>query len=424
MHGVLIGAILILSLLGMPIGYALGSATLLALLYSGSFPLILIPQQFFSGIDSFPIMAIPFFILAGNLMTAGGINQKLIRFCNALIGWVPGSLAMVTVVASMFFAAISGSAVATVAAIGGITIPAMKRENYPPSFAVAVAASSGVCGPVIPPSICLIVYGAALSMSIGDLFLASVIPGLLLGGVLCLTAYLISKKRDFPRHERAPKGAALKAAKEGIWALIMPFIILGAIFSGIVTPTEASVLAVLYALVVGVVLHRDLKLSALHPILCESAIATATILFILAASKASSWVIVTSRFPEALSAAILGLTQNKYLILLLVNLLLLIVGMLMEANAALVILIPILVPLVTKVGVSSLQFGVVMSFNLCLGLLTPPVGAALLLGNDIAGERIERSLVETIPFFAAGLGILVLITYVPGFSLWLPQFFK
>ncbi|RRD63257.1 TRAP transporter large permease [Fretibacterium sp. OH1220_COT-178] len=424
MHGTLIAAILVLSLLGMPIGYALGSATLLALLYAGSFPLILIPQQFFAGIDSFPIMAIPFFILAGNLMTAGGINQKLIRFCNTLVGWVPGSLAMVTVVASMFFAAISGSAVATVAAIGGITIPAMKQENYPPGFAVAVAASSGVCGPVIPPSICLIVYGAALSMSIGDLFLASVIPGLLLGGVLCLTAYVISKRRNFPRHERAPKGAARKAAGEGIWALIMPFAILGAIFSGIVTPTEASVLAVLYALVVGIALHRDLRFSEIHPILCESAIATATILFILAASKASSWVIVTSRFPEILSSAILDLTRDKFLILLLVNVLLLIVGMLMEANAALVILIPILVPLVNKVGVSSLQFGVIMSFNLCLGLLTPPVGAALLLGNDIAGERIERSLIETIPFFLAGLTILFLITYLPGLSLWLPQLFR
>jgi TRAP-type C4-dicarboxylate transport system, large permease component len=216
MHSVLIYSILGLTLLGMPIGYSLGVSTLLALLYSGSFPLILIPQHFMAGIDSFPIMAIPFFILAGNLMTAGGINQKLIGFCNTLVGWVTGSLAMVTVVASMFFAAISGSAVATVAAIGGITIPAMKKENYPAGFAAAVSSAAGVCGPIIPPSIPLIVYGSALSMSISDLFLASVVPGIILGVVLCATAYVISKKRNFPKHERAPKGAAFESGARGV----------------------------------------------------------------------------------------------------------------------------------------------------------------------------------------------------------------
>jgi tripartite ATP-independent transporter DctM subunit len=424
MHSLLIGSILGLSLLGMPIGYALGAATLLALLYNGSFPLILIPQQFFSGIDSFPIMAIPFFVLAGNLMTAGGINQKLIRFCNALVGWVPGSLAMVTVVASMFFAAISGSAVATVAAIGGITIVAMKKEGYPAGFAAAVSSSAGVCGPIIPPSITLIVYGAALSMSISDLFLASATPGVILGLTLCATAYIISKRRNFPRHEHAPKGTALRSAKEGFWALIMPVVVLGAIFSGIVTPTEASVLAVVYSLIVGLFFYRDLKLSQIHGILCESAVATSTIMFILAASKASSWVIVTSRLPEALSAAILGITNSKNLILLLINILLLIVGCLMEANAAIVILVPILVPLVTKVGISALHFGIILSFNLCLGLLTPPVGAALLLGNDIAEEKLERSLVETVPFFAVGMAVLFLITYVPSVCTWLPNLLK
>ncbi len=424
MHSVLIYSILGLTLLGMPIGYSLGVSTLLALIYSGSFPLILIPQHFMAGIDSFPIMAIPFFILAGNLMTAGGINQKLIGFCNTLVGWVTGSLAMVTVVASMFFAAISGSAVATVAAIGGITIPAMKKENYPAGFAAAVSSAAGVCGPIIPPSIPLIVYGSALSMSISDLFLASVVPGIILGVVLCTTAYVISKKRNFPKHERAPKGAALKAAREGFWALIMPLIVLGAIFSGVVTPTEASVLAVVYALIVGVFIYRDLKMSSLHAVIYESAISTATIMFILAASKVSSWVIVTSRFPETLSASILGFTTDKIMVLLLVNALLLVVGMFMEANAAIVILIPILVPLMQKIGVSTLHFGILLNFNLCLGLLTPPVGAALLLGNDIAGEKFERSLMETLPFFFVGVAILALITFVPTVVTWLPMALK
>jgi tripartite ATP-independent transporter DctM subunit len=324
----------------------------------------------------------------------------------------------------MFFAAISGSAVATVAAIGGITIIAMKKEGYPGGFAAAVSSSSGVCGPIIPPSITLIVYGSALSMSISDLFLASATPGLILGLALCATAFVISKRRGFPRHERAPKGMALRYAREGFWALIMPFIVLGAIFTGIVTPTEASVLAVVYALIVGIFIYRDLKLSRIHDILCESAVATSTVMLILAASKASSWVIVTSRFPEALSAAILGITNSAPFILFLINILLLIVGTLMEANAAIVILVPILVPLVTKVGISTLHFGIILSFNLCLGLLTPPVGAALLLGNDIAKEKLEHSLVEVIPFFLVGLTILFLITYVPEVCTWLPTLLK
>ncbi len=424
MHNILILAILLFTILGMPIGYCLGAATLFALLYAGSFPLIVIPQQIFAGIDSFPIMAIPFFILAGNLMTAGGINQKIIRFCNSLIGWVTGSLAMVTVVASMFFAAISGSAVATVAAIGGITIPAMKKEKYSGAFAAAVASSSGVCGPIIPPSIPLIVYGAALSMSVSDLFLGSVIPGIMLGLSLCAASYVISKRNNFPKHERAPRAEVRRAAKEGFWALIMPLVILGSIFSGIVTPTEASVIAVMYALIVGLFIYRDLKFKDLHHILCESAISTAVIMIILATSKASSWVVVTSRFPETLSSAILSFTNSKFIILILVNIILLIVGCLMEANAAIVILTPILVPLVAKVGVSPLHFGVLMTFNLCLGLLTPPVGAALLLGNDIAEEKIEKTLVATAPFFLVGLVSLALLTFVPEIITFLPELLK
>lgn len=424
MHNILILSILVFTILGMPIGYCLGAATLFALLYAGSFPLIVIPQQLFAGIDSFPIMAIPFFILAGNLMTAGGINQKIIRFCNSLVGWVTGSLAMVTVVASMFFAAISGSAVATIAAIGGITIPAMKKEKYSAAFAAAVASSSGVCGPIIPPSIPLIVYGASLSMSVGDLFLGSVVPGIMLGVSLCLTSYVISKKHNFPKHERAPRAEVRKAAKEGFWALIMPLVILGSIFSGIVTPTEASVIAVVYALVVGLFIYRDLQFKDLHDILCESAISTAVIMIILATSRASSWVVVTSRFPETLSAAILSLTNSKFLILILVNLILLVVGCLMEANAAIVILTPILVPLVAKIGVSPLHFGVLMTFNLCLGLLTPPVGAGLLLGNNIAEEKIEKTLVATIPFFLVGAVSLMLLTFVPELVTFLPELLK
>jgi C4-dicarboxylate transporter DctM subunit len=421
MSGILIIGIVLFTLLGVPIGYVLGISSMLALLYEGSLPLIVIPQKFFTGIDSFPIMAIPFFILAGNLMNVGGINKRIIDFCNSIIGWVTGSLAMVTVVASMFFAAISGSAVATVSAIGGLTIPAMKKEGYSSSFAGALAASAAVCGPIIPPSIPLIVYGAALSMSISDLFLGAVIPGIMLGVILCLVAYVISKKKQFPRHEKATIGQILKTARDGMWALLMPVVILGGIFGGLYTPTEASVIAVVYGLVVGAFIYKGLNFSNLYTVLADSAIGTATIMIILATSKVSSWIVVTSHLSEQVSTLILSLTDNKFVVLTLINLMLLIVGMLMEANAAIVILAPVLVPLVTKLGITPLQFGIVMVFNLCLGLLTPPVGATILIGNDIAGERIERTVVSAVPFFVAGLLILMLITFIPQLTTILPD---
>ncbi|NSW92897.1 MAG: TRAP transporter large permease [Firmicutes bacterium] len=423
MSGVLILGIVVFTILGVPIGYVLGISSMLALLYEGNLPLIVIPQKFFTGIDSFPIMAIPFFILAGNLMNEGGINKRIIDFCNSIIGWVTGSLAMVTVVASMFFAAISGSAVATVSAIGGLTIPAMKKEGYSSSFAGALAASASVCGPIIPPSIPLIVYGAALSMSISDLFLGAVIPGVLLGIVLCIVSYMISKKKQFPKHEKATMKQILITAQKGMWGLLMPVVILGGIFGGVFTPTEASVIAVIYGLVVGAFIYKGLNFDNLYKVLTDSAIGTATIMIILATSKVSSWIVVTSHLSEQISSLILSLTSNKFIVLTLINLILLIVGMLMEANAAIVILTPVLVPLVTKLGVTPLQFGIIMVFNLCLGLLTPPVGAAILIGNDIAEQRIERTVASAIPFFLAGLLILMLITYIPQLTTILPDIF-
>ncbi|MCR4443316.1 MAG: TRAP transporter large permease [Peptococcaceae bacterium] len=421
MAAVLIIGIVVFTLLGVPIGYVLGISSMLALMYQGNLPLIVIPQKIFTGIDSFPILAIPFFILAGNLMTVGGINKKIIAFANSIAGWITGSLAIVTVVASMFFAAISGSAVATVSAVGGLTIPAMKKEGYSAPFAGAVASSAAVCGPIIPPSIPLIVYGAALGMSISDLFIGALLPGILLGIILCATAYIISKKHGFPRHDRASASQIIKTAKEGLWALIMPLVILGGIFGGVFTPTEASVVAVVYALIVGFFVYKDLKPKDLHGILVDAAIGTSVIMIILATSKVSSWIVVTSHLPDLISGGILDFTSGRVGVLLLVNLILLVVGCLMEANAAIVILTPVLVPLVAKVGMTPLHFGVVMTFNLCLGLLTPPVGASILIGNDIAQEKMERTVAAAVPFFLVGLVILALITFIPALVTYLPN---
>ncbi len=418
---VLIIGILVLTLLGVPIGFVLGISSMFAMLYNGNLPLLVIPQKIFTGIDSFPILAIPFFILAGNLMTVGGLNKKIIDFANSIVGWITGSLAMVTVVASMFFAAISGSAVATVSAVGGLTIPSMKKEGYSAPFAGALASSAAVCGPIIPPSIPLIVYGAALGMSISDLFIGALIPGLILGVVMCATAYVISKKNNFPKHGKASLPQILKTGKDGIWALVMPLVILGGIFGGIFTPTEASVIAVVYSLLVGFLIYKDLKISNLYGVIIDSAIGTAVIMIILATSKVSSWIVVTSHLPEIITSGILSYTTSKVGILLLVNLILLVVGCLMEANAAIVILTPVLIPLVMKIGMTPLQFGVVMTFNLCLGLLTPPVGASILIGNDIAKEKMERTVIAALPFFVVGLVILVLITFIPELITYLPE---
>ncbi|BCV23517.1 TRAP transporter large permease [Gelria sp. Kuro-4] len=420
----LLVAMPILVILGMPIAFALGVTALATLLMLGNMPLNIIPQKIFAGIDSFPILAIPFFILAGSIMTIGGINKKILSISNAIVGWVDGSLAIVTVAASMVFAAISGSAVATVAAIGGITIPAMQKEGYGSSFAAAVAASGAVCGPIIPPSIPLIVYGAALGMSINDLFIGSLVPGLMIGTGLGIAAYVISRKRRFPKHERMSLSASLQAIREGLWALLMPVIILGGIFFGIYTPTEASVIAVAYGIFVGLFIYKEITWKKLWDVVVEAAISSAVIMMILAASKITSILVVANHLSEAVTNSILAITGSRFGVLLLVNVFLLIVGCLMEANAAVVILTPILVPLVAKVGMGPLEFGVIMVFNLCLGLLTPPVGATLLLGNDIARANMGQTTKETVPFFAVGLVVLAVITAFPQIITFLPHYLK
>lgn len=414
----------ILVILGMPIAFALGVSSLATLLLVGNMPLSILPQKLFAGIDSFPILAIPFFILAGGIMTAGGINKRILAVSNAIIGWVDGSLAIVTVVASMLFAAISGSAVATVAAIGGITIPAMKSEGYDGGFAAAVSASAAVCGPIIPPSIPLIVYGAALGMSISDLFIGSLIPGILLGVCMGLVAYTVSRKRRFPKHDRMPLRETLQVIVDGIWALLMPVVVLGGIFLGICTPTEASVIAVAYGLLVGTFIYKEITLPKLWKIIIDAALSSAVIMFVLGTSKITSVLVVANHVSEAMASLILSVTSSKFGIMLLINLFLLLAGCLMEANAAVVILTPILVPIVAKVGVTPLEFGVIMVYNLCLGLLTPPVGATILMANDIAHEDFGRTLKETIPFFIIGIMVLILLMVFPQLITFLPQRLK
>lgn len=416
---ILIIMILVFAAIGIPIAYSLGISSLITILNEG-YPLIVIPQKLFGGMDSFPLLAIPFFMLSGDLMNGGGLNKRIIRVANAFLGDLPGSLPIITIVASAFFAAISGSAVATVAAIGGITIPAMIKQGYPDHYAAGVASSASIVGPIIPPSITLIVYGSSLQLSISELFLASAVPGILMSLAFILVAVYQAKKNNFPREGKTSWPEKMAALKDGFWALMMPVVILGGIFSGMFTPTEAAVVSVVYAFIIGLFVYKGFTLKDLPRLLSEAAVSTATIMLILATSKILAWVITVINLPTMVANAILGLTDSSFLIFMLINFILLIVGCLMEANAAIIILIPILVPIVTQLGMSPITFGVLMTVNLCLGLLTPPVGVCLLLGSQIAESKFEKSVISMLPFFAVGLIVLLLTTYVPAMTLWLP----
>lgn len=419
MGAILIILILVFSAIGIPIAYSLGISSLVTILHEG-LPLMVIPQKLFGGMDSFPLLAIPFFILSGDLMNGGGLNKRIIRVANAFLGNLPGSLPIITIVASAFFAAISGSAVATVAAIGGITIPAMIKQGYPDHYAAGVASSASIVGPIIPPSITLIVYGASLQLSVSELFLASAVPGILLSLSFIAIAIYQAKKNNYPKEGKVSSKEKFEAVKDGFWALMMPVVILGGIFSGYFTPTEAAVVAVVYSFIIGLVVYKGFTIRDIPRMLGESAVSTATIMLILATSKILAWVITVINLPALVADVILGITDSTFLIMLLINVILLIVGCLMEANAAIIILIPILVPIVTKLGMSPVTFGVLMTVNLCLGLLTPPVGICLLLGSQIAESKFEKAVISMLPFFAVGLIVLMLTTYVPALTLWLP----
>lgn len=416
---IVILSLLGLSFLGIPIYLALGIGTLVALNVA-DMPLIVLPQKLFAGMNASSLLAIPFFMLAGNIMSRS-ITGKLIDISNALIGWIKGSLAVVTVLASALFGAISGSGVATASAVGGTTIPAMKEEGYPPHFAAAVSGIASILGPIIPPSITLIVYASITDLSVSKLFVGSVIPGILLAGGLIIYALFYGMKHDLPAHpKKKPKEIALTLI-DGIWALFMPVIILGGIFGGIFTPTESAAVAVVYSLAVSLFIYKDMKPNEIFSVFVEGTIATSSILMLVGLSKASSYIVTTSGLPQQVLEGFSAITSNKIIILLLLNLLFLVIGMLMEANAAIIMMTPILMPLLSAFGIDPLQFGIIMSFNLCIGLVTPPVGICLLMTNQIARASFVQTLKSILPMLLLSIMVLLLVTFVPQLSLWLPS---
>ena len=414
--------LLVLSILGIPIYLALGIGTLVAL-NMADMPFIVLPQKLFAGMNSSSLLAIPFFMLAGNIMSRS-ITGKLIDVSNALIGWIKGSLAVVTVLASALFGAISGSGVATASAVGGTTIPAMKEEGYPDHFAAAISGIAAILGPIIPPSITLIVYASITDLSVSKLFVGSVIPGILMAVGLIIYALFYGKKNDLPAHERKSAKEVLLIFKDSIWALLMPVIILGGIFGGIFTPTESAAVAVVYALLVSLLIYKDIKIKDIPGIFVDGAISTATILMLVGISKSSGYVITTSGLPRQVLEVFSSFTNSTVVILLLLNILFLVIGMLMEANAAIIMMTPILLPLLDAFGIDPLQFGIMMSFNLCIGLVTPPVGICLLMTNQIAEARFVQTLKSVMPMLLIGIVVLMLVTYIPQVTTFLPGLIK
>ncbi|MEQ1615026.1 MAG: TRAP transporter large permease, partial [Hyphomicrobiaceae bacterium] len=383
----------------------------------------LLAQRALVGADSYALLAIPFFILAGNLMNYGGITERIINFANSAVGRFRGGLAQTTVLATMIFSGISGSAVADASALGKVLIPAMKKQGYGGPFAAALMAAASVCGPIIPPSIPMVIYALAVGkgVSIAALFLGGVIPGLMLGGSLMLMAYIISVRRNFPVFETVPWSEIPKRFVPAIPAILTPVIILAGVTAGIVTVTESAAVAVLYALLVGIIIYRELKLSDIFPILKQTALDSALVMFIIAMASGFGYLMAISGLPRATADWISSISTNPLAILMAINVLLLIVGCFMEAIAALLILVPVLVPVVQAVGIDLTHFGLVMVFNLMLGLLTPPVGILLYICANFAEVKLEDEIREVMPFLYMGLIVLLLITIFPELVLWLPR---
>jgi C4-dicarboxylate transporter, DctM subunit len=407
-------------LLGLPVAFAIALGCLAYLIPSG-IPLIIFPQRMFGGIDSFVLLAVPGFILAGNLMNGGGITKRIVEFSNALVGWIRGGLGLANVAASMIFAGISGTAIADTASIGAVLIPAMKEEGYEADFACAVTASSSTVGPIIPPSLPMIVAGTMTGLSVSRLFVAGAIPGVLLGVSLMVVSYAISVKRGHPKGERASFGTIVRSGFGAFWAILMPLVILFGIVGGVFTPTEASVVAVLYALFVGTVVYRMLTLRSIFAILRETAIMTASIMILVGFANLFAWILTSERIPQMIADGILGLTTNKFLVLLLVNLLLLLVGTFMETIAALLIMFPVLLRLVITVGVDPIHFAIICVLNLIIGLTTPPVGVCLFVAASIGKVSLGRLTKAVLPFLGVSLAVLMLVTYVPEITMFLPN---
>lgn len=414
---------IVTALLGIPIAFCMGIVSLGSILALGELTFLkLIPQKMITGLDKFPLMAIPLFILAGNIMNKSGITNSLIKFSNLLVGRLRGGLALVDILSCIFFAGITGVGVGEASVMGSIFVPAMQKEGYDKDFSAAVTASASVIGPIIPPSVPFVLYGCTVGVSIGGLFVAGIIPGILLGLSLMVVSYLISKKRQYPII-KIPFTIKefLYTFKNAIFALIMPVIIVGGILTGIFTPTEAAGIAVFYALIVSLFFLRTIKISDLPSIFTESAITSSIVFMLISTATILGTILTTQQIPQRFATFMLSITTTPWVMLLIVNLFLLFAGMFMAESPNIILLAPILAPIVISLGVDPLHFGVILVLNLTIGLITPPLGACLFILCGISNLTLEQLTRSILPFLVVEIFVLFLCTYIPAISMFLPR---
>ena len=421
---VILSSFILILATGASIGVGLALSSAIVLYAIIDMPLIVVVQRMFTSVDSFSFMAVPFFMLAGAFMSAGGVTKRIVDFSMALVGALAGGLALVVAVAGMFFAALSGSSAATTAAIGSAMIDEMEKRGYPRSFAAAVVASGGTVGIVIPPSITMVVYGSIANTSIADLFLGGFAPGILMGLSMCLVSWVIAKKQGYKGEGQFSIMRALRSFRECFWALMMPVIILGGIYGGIFTPTEAAAVAAVYGALVGFFIYKELTLKDIPKTLLSAAYNTTMIMFVVGAANVFGWILTNAQVPHALAQNFTHLTNSPIVFLMLVNVLLLFIGTLINASAAVVILTPILLPVALSMGIDPMFFGVLMVVNLAIGCITPPVGLDIFIVSSITGISIDKVTAKVMPYLLILLADLVILTYIPSIITFLPNMLR
>ena len=411
----------VLFLVGIPICFSLGLVSIFGMV-QGATPMIVVIQRLFTGADSTALIAIPLFILAGGLMVQGGISNRIVSFADALIGHFPSGLALVSILACMFFAAITGSAIAATAAIGGIMIPIMREKNYEDTFSAPLIACGGSIGPIIPPSIPLLLYGTMANVSVGKLFIGGFIPGIIMGVGLMIYSYFVGKKRHYVgREKKASREEILRTGKDALLALIMPIIIIGGILSGIFTATESGAIACAYAIIIGGLVYKELKLENMFRLFVDCAKSTGQVLVVVACASLFTWVITVAQVPQTVSALLSDSIHSRVILLLVINIILLIAGTFIDTTSALVIFTPLFLPLVQAMGIDLIHFGLVMAVNLTIGMCTPPLGVCLFVACSIAKVSLKEQMKDLLPMLGVLLVVLLIITYIPQTVTFLPN---
>ena len=410
-----------LMLIGVPVAVSLGASTVITMLFFTDLDVATIPQLIFDGINKFALMAIPMFILAGNLLSKGGSARRIIDFAKSMVGHLPGGLPMSAIFACVIFAAVSGSSPATVVAIGSIMFVAIKEAGYPKEYAVGGITTAGSLGILIPPSVVMIVYGVTAEVSIAQLFMAGVVPGLMLGGMMIAQTYIGAKRLGFKATTPEPWSERIKKFGKAFWALLIVVVVIGGIYGGIFTPTEAAAASAIYALIISLFVYKDIKFKDLWDICLESAITTAMIFFIIANAVVFAYLLTSENIPQTIADSILAANIGKIGFLIIVNVLLFIMGQFMEPSSVVMIMVPLLLPIATALGVDPVHFGILLIVNMEIGMITPPVGLNLFVASGLTGMNLKDVIVSCLPWTLTLFVGLVLVTYIPEISLWLPR---